>query len=396
VVVKKTIVKILAVIAVVSLILPAFCGAIEFKGMSYCGWDANAYSTADSNTSLARLKDTGCQWVAINVWWFQDTINSTVIEPNYTLYSVRPESVKVAVDRCHQLGMKVMLKPNVDLAHDSGHWRGQIVPSTAWFNEYHNFINFWADFAEQNNVELFCIGCELVNTSSWADAWRWVANDVRTHYSGPIVYAANHGDEQNINWWDALDYIGIDAYYALTGEYDPTPAELASAWTNRANSIQTWRNAYWPSKQIIFTEVGYSSYDGANTQPWHWPAIPPVDVNEQADCYEALLSVCSTRPWWQGAFWWNWETDPNAGGLTNLGFTPQNKPAEQVLKNHYITLAGDLDDDRDVDIYDLMMFCDYWPDSNIVGWPDFNNDKKVNFKDFALLAANWRQSIPPP
>ncbi len=31
-----------------------------------------------------------------------------------------------------------------------------------------------------------------------------------------------------------------------------------------------------------------------------------------------------------------------------------------------------------------------------VGWPDFNNDKKVDFKDFALLAANWQQSIPPP
>jgi hypothetical protein len=393
---KKTIIKNLIAITTFTLIFPAICGAIEFKGMSYCGWDANAYSTTDSNTSLAKLQQTGCQWVAINVWWFQDTIYSTVIEPNYSLYCVRPESVKVAVDRCHQLGMKVMLKPNIDLAQDPSHWRGQIVPSTAWFNEYHNFINFWADFAEQNNVELFCIGCELASTSSWADSWRSVASDVRTHYSGPIVYAALFFDEGNIYWWDALDYIGIDAYYALTSLKDPTPAELAAAWTSRANSIETWRNNNWPNMNVIFTEAGYSSYDGANTQPWLWPAIPPVDVNEQADCYEALLSVCRNRPWWKGVFWWNWETDPNAGGLSDMGFTPQNKPAEQVLKDYYITITGDMNDDRKVDLYDVSLFADYWLDQSVVGWPDFNNDKKVNFEDFALLAVNWQQSIPPP
>ena len=221
-------------------------------------------------------------------------------------------------------------------------------------------------------------------------AWRSVANDVRIHYSGPITYAVNHGGEQTISWWDAVDYIGIDAYYALTGSYNPTPAELAAAWTSRANSIESWRNSYWPGKQIIFTEVGYSSYDGANRQPWAWPAIPPVDVNEQADCYKALLSVCRNRSWWEGAFWWNWETNPNAGGLSDMGFTPQNKPAEQVLRDYYITITGDMNDDRKVDLYDVALFADYWLDQSVVGWPDFNNDKKVDFKDFAMLAANWR------
>jgi hypothetical protein len=389
---KKSAVKILAVIAVVSLILPAFCGAIEFKGMSYCGWDANAYSTIDSNTSLARLKDTSCQWVAIIVVWFQDNINSTSIEPNYNKYSVRPESVKVAINRCHQLGMKVMLKPMVDLSKDPNHWRGQIVPSAAWFAEYHDFLNYWADFAEQNDVEMFCIGCELVATDSSATQWRSVANDVRTHYSGPITYAANWGNETIVSWWDAVDYIGIDAWYPLTSKNNPTLTELKNAWSNRANLIQSWRNSSWPNKQVFFTEAGYSSFDGTNTYPGLWP--PPdsaaVDVNEQADCYEALLSVCSARPWWRGVFWWNWETDPNAGGLADKHCTPQNKPAQDVVSSHYITAAGDLDDDRNVDIDDLIMFCDYWPDQYLVGWPDFNNDKKVDFKDFSLLAANWQ------
>jgi hypothetical protein len=392
----KTFIRFCFVAAVIISLHTSNCNAIEMKGISYCGWWRDALSTPDSNASLANASIDGCKWVSINVWGFQDTIYSTVIEPNYSLYSVSPESIKVAIDRCHQLGMKVMLKPNVDLAHDPDHWRGQIVPSTAWFNGYHNFINFWADFAQQNNVELFSIGCELVNTSSWADSWRSVANDVRTHYSGPIVYSALFNDEKNIYWWDAVDYIGIDAYYALTSLKDPTPAQLATSWTNHANSIETWRNNNWPNKNVIFTEVGYSSYDGANTQPWYWPAIPPVDVNEQADCYESLLSVCRNRPWWKGAFWWNWETDPNAGGLSDLGFTPQNKPAEQVLRDYYITITGDMNDDRKVDLYDIALFADYWLDQSVVGWPDFNNDQKVDFKDFAMLAANWRQAIPFP
>ncbi len=395
----KTFIKVCFIAVFVTSLQTVKCNAIEFKGMSYVGWWQYAYSGTDSNTSLGNLSNSGCKWIAINVWWFQDTINSTVIEPNYSLYSVRPESVKVAVDRCHQLGMKVMLKPNVDLAHDSSHWRGDIIPSTAWFNAYHSFMNYWADFAEQNNIELLCIGCELINTDgpAWANSWRSVANDVRTHYSGPIVYAANWGDEQNVIWWDAVDYIGIDAYYPLTDSNSSTLAQLTTAWTNRANSIGTWRNNSWPDKDVFFTEVGYGSYDGANRWPWAVYNTFALDINEQNDCYKALLSVCKERSWWKGAFWWAWDNNPYSGGLSDKDLTPKGKPAETVtLRNYYITITGDLDDDRNVDIDDAAIFADYWLITDYVGWPDFNKDKKVDFRDFAALAANWRQSIPPP
>ncbi|MGA2172104.1 MAG: dockerin type I domain-containing protein [Sedimentisphaerales bacterium] len=374
-------------------IVPEANSAIEFKGMSYCGWSENAFSTEDSNTSLGNLRNTGCQWVAINVWEFQDNATSTVIAPDYNLFSVSPESVKVAVDRCHELGMKVLLKPMLDMK--TGGWRAYIVPSDEWFAAYHGFMNYWADFAQTNNCEMLCIGCEFEGTSSWADAWRSVANDVRTHYSGPITYAGNYGGESDISWWDAVDYIGIDAYYSLTGITNPTLAQLVSAWTSRANSIESWRNANWPDKQIIFTEVGYGSYDGSNITPWAWlaPEDPtPVDLNEQADCYEALFSACAARDWWAGVFWWNWETDPNYDGREGRDFSPQNKPAEDVIKAYYITITGDMNNDHKVDFYDVAMFCDYWPDQYLVGWPDFNNDGKVDLADFALLAANW--SLP--
>ena len=60
------------------------------------------------------------------------------------------------------------------------------------------------------------------------------------------------------------------------------------------------------------------------------------------------------------------------------------------MMNYYITITGDMDDNGVVNLFDLGLFADYWPDEQIVGWPDFNNDKKITLRDFALLASNWR------
>ncbi len=60
-----------------------------------------------------------------------------------------------------------------------------------------------------------------------------------------------------------------------------------------------------------------------------------MDLQEQADAYQAVLGTFSNRSWWDGAFWWSWETNPFAGGLADNNFTPQNKPAQAVLQSFY-------------------------------------------------------------
>ncbi|MFQ6134124.1 MAG: PEP-CTERM sorting domain-containing protein, partial [Armatimonadota bacterium] len=55
-------------------------------------------------------------------------------------------------------------------------------------------------------------------------------------------------------------------------------------------------------------------------------------------CYLAALSQTWSRPWMAGYFWWNWETDPLAGTTPEnglFGYTPQNKPAQGVLRGFY-------------------------------------------------------------
>lgn len=372
----------------------------NIRGVNYTGWNQTAYSNEESNQSLENLKNIGCDWVAINFFYFQDNVNSTIIELDYAKYSVEPASVIDAIQYCHSIGLKVMLKPMVDCR--DGTWRGQIVPSQGWFDSYRAILNEWAVIAESNNVELFCLGCEYVETVYWSPQWRQIISEVRDRYTGELTYAANVLNERNVVWWDDLDYIGTDPYYPLTELLDPTEQDLQDAWQQRADDLEDWLLANWPDKEIIFTEIGYQSCSGTNKTPWRiGSADCTIDLQEQVDCYKALLDQCQDRSWWRGVFWWNWQTDPNAGlpGTTYYPWhTPQNKPVEALLSNYYIYCngfpRGDLDHDSYVDTDDLRMllakFLTSKPSMDMSPYP--SGDQIINLQDFATLAKNWEGS----
>src|SRR5258707_4871377 len=71
---------------------------------------------------------------------------------------------------------------------------------------------------------------ELQGTSGPTSEWRDIVKMVRLLYPGTLTYGANHGEETSVQWWDALDAIGVDGYYALTQLDDPTLAQLRAAW----------------------------------------------------------------------------------------------------------------------------------------------------------------------
>lgn len=378
----------------------------KMRGMNYAGWGQHAYSNDESNQSLDNLKNVGCDWVAINTIWFQDDVNSVVIYPDYNRYSVSESSVIDAIQYAHSIDLKVMLKPMVDC--DDGTWRGFINPSVAWFAAYTDFMGIWAQIAQDCQVEMLCVGCEYATTNepdsgNWSDSWRGVVQSIRSVYSGSLTYAANPYEEKNITWWEVIDYIGSNPYYGLTEQPDPTEQQLQDAWQQRADSLETWLFSNWPDKKIIFTEIGYRSYDGTNMAPEKYLEKDPnkIDFQEQVDCYMALLDQCQDRSWWQGVFWWYWEADPNAGlpayGYT--GHTPQNKPTEALLNNYYVycngVSRGDLNRDFWVDVNDLRLlsaqFLANKPSADVDPVPA--GDGIINMKDFAAIARNWRSAI---
>jgi hypothetical protein len=347
------------------------------KGISYASWWPGEYSHPDADLALANLADTGADWIALVVTHYQDNISSTTI---YTTTSTPTDADLIhAITQAHSLGLKVMLKPHVDLENDPDHWRGEIGEGFAgtewntWFAAYQDFIYHYANLAQTHGADQFCIGTELSASQDRETNWRAVISGIRGYYSGPLTYAANFGDEVSITWWDAVDYIGVDAYYELTDKNDPTIAEMKAAWQPHLTTLDTLASTW--GKSIILTEVGFRSIDGANQQPWEWHSTGTIDLQEQADAYQATFESVYDQPWLAGLYWWTWETDLFQGGPCDNDYTPYDKPAEDILRSWYGAAPRGSGPPLEPD-YDRVL--KIYTDTLALGWQDWSWDATVD------------------
>lgn len=310
------------------------------KGMTYAAWTKHGYGNVSSIKSMGELVSLGVKWTALVTTWYQDKADSTEIHP---LNEKTPSDKDLifSIQKLHESGIKVMLKPHLDIiAASDGKWRADIEFAglddwKKWFESYGEFILHYARLAQEEKVELFCIGTELSSTTlNQPDLWRDLINKVRRVYKGRLTYAANWYEEfEGIRFWNDLDYAGIDAYFPLSTSPAPTKSELKDAWKSWLENIRYWQELI--KKPVIFTEVGYKSSQGAAGEPWQHDPAGSVDLQLQADCYEALLETFWDEPWFYGVYWWYWGDNPNMGGETHRGFIPQNKPAEEVVGKWY-------------------------------------------------------------
>jgi hypothetical protein len=311
------------------------------KGVAYTSWSSGQYSGTQSDATLSQvIKPMGVNWVTLLVTCYQDTITSTDIRCN-TSKTPSDADITHAINEAHRLDIRVMLKPHIDLSNDSGHWRGQIAFGSdeaawaRWFDSYSNVMTYYADLAQRTGADYFAVGTELKGTSGRVGQWRSVIHAIRRLYSGPLIYAANWDEVGHVGWWDAVDAIGVDAYYPLTQTNQPTVADLRRAWAPIASSLDLLAQQW--DRPIVFTEIGYRSIDGVNIAPYAYRNAGQLDLQEQSDCYQAVFEVFGggQYPWWGGVFWWNWKPDPNQGGTSDTGYTAHNKPAENILRAHY-------------------------------------------------------------
>jgi hypothetical protein len=345
------------------------------NGMTYAGWWSGEYSQPEADLALQNLAATGSNWIALIVTGYQNTINSTSISFTDPQTPTDADLIHV-ITLAHKLGLKVMLKPHVDLLV-SNQSRGQIGKNfdtnsewNAWFSSYRDFIEHYAELAEMHGVDQFTVGTELMSTAYRENDWRAVIAAVRQRYHGPITYAALYGGEETaITWWDAVDYIGVDAYYELTDKNNPSLTELKQGWVTPVNTLTNLANTW--GKSILFTEIGYRSVDGANRQPWNSSGGGGVDLQEQADAYQAAFESVYDQPWFAGMFWWYWSTSPFKGGACDTDYTPYQKPAEDVLRSWYGAPHSGLDPDynRTMKIY---------TDRLETGWQDWSWDATRN------------------
>jgi hypothetical protein len=305
------------------------------KGFTLGGWTRDDYARPELAAQLRALRDGGVEWVALTARWLQAERTSTAIAP-HPERSPSDASLRTAVRAAHATGLRVFLKPQLDLVGEG--WRGEIALRSeadwrAWFASYEAFILHYAALAQEERVALFCVGVELDATRQREADWRRVVAAVRARYAGPLVYAANWGRERDIRWWDALDYAGVDAYFPLAESAEPTLAEVRAGWQPHLAALRAW--AARIGKPVLFTEIGYRSARNAGREPWEYLLEQPPAPAQQALLYRAALETFWREPWFAGLYWWIWDTRPPADPARDASFTPQGKPAWEVLREFY-------------------------------------------------------------
>ncbi|MFN0104023.1 MAG: glycoside hydrolase family 113 [Bryobacteraceae bacterium] len=295
------------------------------KGVSFTA-EGISYDAPQARTMLAKLPAFGVNAIALVPYGFSPRGETKIRIPGRGDTWESEDGMEILTSDAHRMGLRVMLKPHV--------WRLQgrtPIPDAEvrqWLAEYRPFIEHYAQFAVRVHADIFCIGTELRGLTQHESEWRDIISRVRKIYKGPIVYAANHGEEfETIRFWDALDYIGIDNYYPLDDDYS------AATLLGKIEAIeQKFR------KPVLFTEAGFGAHRHSHREPWEDETAKPLDLAEQARSYEGLLNAVYKKPWFRGVYWWKVGTN-GYGGPDNNSMTPWRKPAMDVVKRFYLLPA---------------------------------------------------------
>jgi len=147
-------------------------GAFDYDGITHVSWWHDEYGYPAGTNARRALAETGAGWAGLLVTWYMDTKSSNTIAPHPD-QSNDDDGVRRAIDEMHALGLKVMLKPHVDVR--DGTWRAQITPPDPglWFESYAAFMDHYVTIAAEKNVAMLCIGTELASMSGSPYAAQW-------------------------------------------------------------------------------------------------------------------------------------------------------------------------------------------------------------------------------
>ena len=245
------------------------------------------------------------------------------------------------IDELRKKKIKIMIKPQIWV------WRGEFTGFIEMKNEadwkiledsYSKFILEYAELANTVKAELFCIGTELEKfIENRPEYWFALIKKIRTKYKGELTYAANWDEFKRTPFWTDLDYIGVDAYFPVSDSKTPTVEESLEGWKTHKQVIYKMFQKH--DKPVLFTEYGYRSVDYSGKTPWISDrSMNQVNLEAQTNTTQALFETFWEEDWFAGGFIWKWfHKHDKVGGKENFMFTPQNKPAEALLRKQYKT-----------------------------------------------------------
>src|SRR6202795_3222874 len=212
-----------------------------FKGVTVsCQTWGIEWQMPEMETTLDELKSLGVNSIAIHPY-------AQIREDGHVISGRRSNAstthITTPLHWAHERGMSTMLIPHIAYWGTKFLWRGEIdfVTPDEWntfFTEYETWIVQMAALAEVEHAEVFCVGLEFSHAQKYDERWRKIIAAVRAVYHGKVTYGANWNEYAEVKFWDALDYIGVLAYFPLTKTADPSASEIGAAWEKRSTELE--------------------------------------------------------------------------------------------------------------------------------------------------------------
>lgn len=307
-----------------------FMAGVEFTQNYHPSW------ASYENFAFAAIESMQANWVVLTPTWSFITASPLRFEQTPgtdPLWQDISASIQLATER----GLSVALYPYANFSSSQDNWWNEapLDPGwwETWFDKYQQFIIHHAKIAADQDLSMFVIGGDWILPAMPAgnlpsglpsrvpeDAdlrWRTLIHEIRQIYNGDIAWALSYPESVSnpptiINTLDKL-YILWDP--VLSTESDPALQVLE---TRAKQLLETEIASLHEDLDIsIILAIGYPSADGANTgcivynqdrcldphflsRPY--PDFPEVliDLQEQADIYNAIFSASNDIEWIDG------------------------------------------------------------------------------------------------
>ena len=307
----------------------------KINGISFVG-------TAEkcTNEHLQPVQEIEANYVALMPFAYgkMGTSNLKFDQLNWQWWGESYEGVKATAILAKDNGIKSMIKPQIWF--DWGTYTGnfELDNEEDWGDfeaSYSKYILQYAELSEELDLPILRIGTELTEFAiQREDFWRNLIAEARMIYRGKLTYAANWDAYERIAFWDALDYIGIDAYFPISTSQTPNVNEVQKGWDPHVKAITRLQKR--TGRPVIFTEWGYRSVDHNSEEPWNYDIKGKVNLEAQKNAIEGTFNRIWSEDWFAGGFIWKWfPNHARSGGEKDNQFTPQNKPAQNIIREWF-------------------------------------------------------------
>jgi hypothetical protein len=312
-----------------------FNPGMTLRGATIPAFSQDVYASSDFAAEVAELPPDGINTVVLEPILYATSATNPTFPGNSQ--TATDASIVTAINVVHAAGMKAVLK--VGISFLDGTNPGDYAPAdngAAYFANVTPILLDYASLAQANGVYMFVPTGEMNGlAANNPAAWRTLIAKIRTKFSGPVTYNATIWDYNTISWWDAVDYISVDAYFDLVpasqaNTSNTNVTQLTAAWTPIMASLQALSSKF--NKQVLFTEIGYRSVIGTAYQPWNFNNTNGTSDADQAAAFQSALNALSNKSWFAGMYIWAWDNIGETQAQQANDYTPHLKSAEQVIR----------------------------------------------------------------